>query len=388
MRIEISADDVFTLGERRTTIRIGNATIETPTPAVTTSDLNRASNITKKFGIDIFYPNTVFENQDIIYRAHVKKRILDEDGRGKHSDTVNSNISGANSFSNSVLSYYVPYLDKRIEITKGLVESLIKMQLDTELDFVTILDSVRIAPDVMKDIVSEQAKNIRDNGKEPLYMIRLDMDEEFFSARILDAKEKVSGVIGMYSDYRYSYKNYNFMSELRSDNGLVRLFSGLEKMYPKNGSGGFYPLGFLVSDIYSPVAGKPGKGKAKKNSDLNKLKRKKRIVNERRIARRFDDKTGGYLSIPLHKHIHGPILDCACPICDNSMMDDLLAEYEGNLTQAFKIHDVYGIFNFARRSSGLFHNGTLLGDLKSRNYTESVLKETFLSSESRRQMTL
>lgn len=390
MIMEMSDDEPYLVGERRLSIKLKNrnANVITPMPAVTNSDFTAANILTKKYNTDIYYPNTMFEDQDVIYRAHLGSRILDEDGRDRHSETINSNISNAKSFSDSVLSYYVPFLDKETYVTKSLVESLVKMQLNTDLDFVTILDSIRILPDDMKSLTTKISREIIDNGKEPLYMVRMDMDTKLFRSRIERVRELVSGVIGLYSDIRLHYSNYDFISSLRSDSGLFRVISGFSRVFPEHGFGGFFPLGFLTADVFSPILIKPGNNKHKKKTTPTELRRKKRIVNERRNARRFDDSTGGYLTIPLHKHIHGQTLDCICPICYNSEVDDLLAEYEGDLKKAFRVHDVFGIFNFTIRSSGLFHNGTLQSDLESRLYSKQVLQETFLARGLKAQSTL
>ena len=393
-KIEIDIDDEFVFGERRTSVFLGNQLIRTPATSVTKSDLTRASRITGEFGIDIHFPNKVFENQDFLLGSHIEDRIISQEGRDKHSDTIDQNVSFAKSYSQTRASYYVPIIDKNVRISRKLIETLVKMQLNTQLDFVTILDSLIIPTDEMKAIATYLTKIIIDNGKIPLYAIPMDTEESLFSTKIDVVGELVSGIVGLYADYKLSYRNYDKFSEMRSDEKLLRIISGVEKTYPNRKSpDGLYPLSFLASDLLSPVFRRPpfgtqeAKGKTKKQ--FNTDEKATRIANERRNARRYDHLTGGYLPIPLHKEIHGSSLaSCDCPICISSSIDDVAAEYEGSLADAFKIHDVFGVHTFVERSSGLFHNGKLLEDLKQRRHVLPVISETFDSQTFRNQTKL
>ena len=393
-KIEIDIDDEFVFGERRGSVFIGNQFIRTPVTSVTKSDLTRANRITSNFAIDIHFPNKVFENQDFLLGSHIEDRIINLEGRDKHSDTINQNVSFAKSYSQTRASYYVPIIDKNVRISRKLIEALVKMQLNTQLDFVTILDSLIIPTEEMKTIATYLTKNIIDNGKIPLYAIPMDTEENLFSLKIDIMGEVVSGIVGLYADYRLSYRNYDKFSEMRSKETLLRIISGVEKTYPnRKSSGGLYPLSFLASDFASPVFRRPPFGTQEKNKEkvkqTNTAEKAKKIANERRNARRYDHLTGGYLPIPLHKDIHGSSLaSCNCPICTGSSIDDVAAEYEGSLADAFKIHDVFGVHTFVERSSGLFHNGKLLEDLKERRHVIPVLSETFDSQTLRNQTKL
>ena len=258
----------------------------------------------------------------------------------------------------------------------------------------TILDSFLIPTEEMKTIATYLTKIVIDNGKIPLYAISMDTEENLFSLKIDTMGELVSGIVGLYADYRLSYRNYDKFSEMRSNETLLRIVSGVEKTYPNRKSpGGLYPLSFLASDFVSPVFRRPPFGTQEKGEKVKKqpttAEKADKIANERRNARRYDHLTGGYLPIPLHKDIHGSSLaSCDCPICTGSSIDDVAAEYEGGLADAFKLHDVFGVHTFVERSSGLFHNGKLLEDLKQRRHVLPVLSDTFDSQTLRNQTRL
>lgn len=379
MKLEMEDYTSFILGERKGEVEFGKSRIKIPSPMITNTDINYANTITRNSGVDVFYKNEVLEIRELLFPQRVKDVILNKKGQKSHTDWINKQISNAKSSSNVSITLYTPTFAK-VTVDEKFIDAVVDMQLESNLTIVNIPDPPWLSNEKTIEIIKEKSKLITKNNKEPFYLIPIDQDYGKFLQRIEKGKQYFRGVTTMYADPKSFSPHYKVLAALRSDPRILRILSNVEKTYVQRDSSpndniAFYPAAFLVSDFYSLKYG--GGFGGERDAD-----------KERYTAKRLDLSTLEYLTVQKHKERYKEALDCDCPIDDGKEMGDLLVDYYGNLTEVFRIHESFKVYEFNQILLNSYKVGKTFEFVKDDKRIRDLLNSSYLSDGMRNQKML
>ncbi len=374
MKFKIEASSTVILGERKGEIEIGKSKINTPSPMITNTDINYANKITRNSGIDIFYKNEILEIRDLLFPDKVKKLIVDKRGQKSRSDWINRQISNAKSSSNVSFTLYTPTF-AGVTVEKKLIDEIVKMQMNTDLTAVNIPDPTWMSNEESVEIIKEKSKLITKIGKEPFYLIPMSQDYERFSQKIKMSEQYITGLTAIYADIASYAPNFKILAGLRSNPKTLRILSNVEKTYPATDSMAFYPLSLFVSDAFSLKYG--GFGGNERDAD-----------KERYTARILDQETFEYLTVQKHKERYKESLNSGSPVFDGKEMGEILADFYGNLTEAFRIDEAFKVYDYYQTLLSSFQVGKTFEFITLDKRLTSLLHSTYLSDSMKKQTML
>jgi hypothetical protein len=374
MKFKIETSSTVILGERKGEIEIGKSKINTPSPMITNTDINYANKITRNSGIDIFYKNEILEIRDLLFPDKVKKLIMDKRGQKSRSDWINRQISNAKSSSDVSFTLYTPTF-AGVTIEKKLVDEIVKMQMNTDLTAVNIPDPTWMSNEESVEIIREKSKLITKIGKEPFYLIPMSQDYERFSQKIKMSEQYITGLTAIYSDIASYAPNFKILAGLRSNPKILRILSNVEKTYSATDSMAFYPLSLFVSDAFSLKYG--GFGGNERDAD-----------KERYTARILDLETFEYLTVQKHKERYKESLNSGSPVFGGKEMGEILADFYGNLTEAFRIDESFKIYDYYQTLLSSFQVGKTFEFITFDKRLTSLLHDTYLSDSMKKQTML
>jgi hypothetical protein len=379
MNLEIEECSSFLLGERKAEVTFGNSKIKTPSPIITNTDINYANTIIRNSGIDIFFKNQILEIRELLWPQKVKDVILNPKGQKSHTDWINRQISNAKLSSNISVSLYTPTFVK-VTVDKNLINELVKIQSNSNLTIVNIPDPTWLSNEKSMEVVKEKSSLIVKKKKEPFYLIPMSQDYGRFAQKVEECKQYVAGVTATYADPNDYAPNFKVLAALRSNPKIIRILSNVEKTYLSEDSShsdtiAFYPISFLVSEFYSIKYG--GFGSGERDAD-----------KERSYATRIDSGSLEFMTIQKHRENYKESLKCECHVDIGKVMGDLLADYYGNLTEAFRIHDSIKIYEFNQILLDSYQVGKTFEFVKDDKRLIDLLNKTYLSDSMKKQQML
>jgi hypothetical protein len=371
MKFNIETSSTVILGERRGEIEISKSKINTPSPMITNTDINYANKITRNSGIDIFYKNEILEIRDLLFPDKVKNLIVAKRGQKSRSDWINRQISNAKSSSNVSFTLYTPTF-AGVTVEKKLIDEIVKMQMNTDLTAVNIPDPTWMSNEESVEIIKEKSKLITKIGKEPFYLVPMSQDYERFSQKIQMSEQYITGLTAIYADIASYAPNFKILAGLRSNSKTLRILSNVEKTYSATDSMAFYPLSLFVSDAFSLKYG--GFGRNERDAD-----------KERYTARILDLKTFEYLTVQKHKEKYKGSLNSSSPVFDGKEMGEILADFYGNLTEAFRIDEAFKVYDYYQTLLSSFQVGKTFEFITLDKRLTSLLHSSYLSDSMKKQ---
>lgn len=371
MKFNIETSSTVILGERRGEIEISKSKINTPSPMITNTDINYANKITRNSGIDIFYKNEILEIRDLLFPDKVKNLIVAKRGQKSRSDWINRQISNAKSSSNVSFTLYTPTF-AGVTVEKKLIDEIVKMQMNTDLTAVNIPDPTWMSNEESVEIIKEKSKLITKIGKEPFYLVPMSQDYERFSQKIQMSEQYITGLTAIYADIASYAPNFKILAGLRSNSKTLRILSNVEKTYSATDSMAFYPLSLFVSDAFSLKYG--GFGRNERDAD-----------KERYTARILDLKTFEYLTVQKHKEKYKESLNSSSPVFDGKEMGEILADFYGNLTEAFRIDEAFKVYDYYQTLLSSFQVGKTFEFITLDKRLTSLLHSSYLSDSMKKQ---
>jgi hypothetical protein len=378
MKMKVEPRTSLLLGERKCKITIGDATFETPAPAVTNTDIFYVNQLMDATLSKIVFKNKVLEIRRRLFNKTIGDILFKANNQKKFGEWIDQQISMAKSSSLVSLSIFTPTLQSAT-VNESLIEELVNLQLRTKLDIVNIPDIRYIATEKLAEIIKKQSERVRKKGKLPFYMIPMDQDNLVFSRKIEAIKPFISGITATYADFGRFFPNFDVLRSLISNNNIIRVLSRVSRYSDSTNPTVLYPLSFLCADIFSveyPLY---------TSSDLTE---EQRNAKEIRNAKRFDLKNFEYYTVQLHNEKIGKSLNCNCPICDGRTIDDLPIDFIGFLTAAFRVHETFAIQDFVSRCLDSYEIGKTFEFLKDSPPVMRAMKDTFLSDRMTNQQML
>lgn len=364
MKVERTSMKTVLRGESIAQIRIENTIVETPTPMITTTDVNYADELTNRYEVDLRYPHKIHE----IREAWSLKRLQGLTKYGKLGEKIEWLIQQrAKSLAKKFM--YTPIFNDDVIVSKDIVLMMLKLQAESGIELINLSDSPTIPTTDALGLIKDCAKTVRDMGREPFLQIRANYSDTMFKNKTEVAKELgLSGITVMHYDPIKYLANYKLLAELR-EGGLMRHLSNIDRIWRGDGKSAVMPYGMLFADTYST---KMGRGGSKKKADGHPIKPKPRVN-----ARRYDWNTSAHLRISEHRQEHGEELNCGCPICIGNTMADVVADYSRILYPAFRTHEPYALHTFADFARARMRAGTLKEFLTTKKYAPNALKNVF-----------
>ena len=300
--------------------------ISTPLRVLNSTELEHGHKIKSKgLGLPKF-PHPVLE----ITKYMKPERLLEFTRNLDASATVQKQVRKISLSESGRLTIFHPVLNRMFQITDEINKKLIIMQINAEIDLISILDDYNSPLPQFKMRLKDSIKQIIDSEQyaEPMLTIRMDTDYKLFKEKIKIALEEGVKVINLtYAGVKQNYHNYSYLVELAKSKTKLwihlsetprRLFRKIPAMHllPLFGIDSYalnskpFPIG-LVQIKNSPV-------------------------------KRFDRETVSYLTVPEHLKIYGDNPKCNCFVDKiRDKLTDVISVYQAAelLSSAITCHE-------------------------------------------------
>ncbi len=366
--MEIKRDNIKSkiIGESTGVLEINNEVIPLPQPALTSTDINYADIFQRKSLKTFNFPHYVHETREHWFNGEKWKKIDEFVGspkyRQKKLDWLNGQIVKARNNGKPIIFIYTPLISKNITITVNFADALVAMELKSDLTMITIP-----IPDLERNEqgawIKARCLEVKKAGRVPILLVEQNKDEIIFNRYLSFAKKYTDGVNVVFSKDKKYYFNLIALAVL-GENNFLRILSNVDFRFSKKDATAFLPLGFLFADI---VCSKLGRRIKKENEEISE-------ENEITNALRLDTITGGYLTINQYKEHYPDLALDECPPDRGNSIEDVSIDYQGYIRTAFRIHDVFEMYNFFIQVANYIKFGTLEKHLNKRIYWKEKLK--------------
>lgn len=298
---------------RAGTITDGGLHISTPTRALNVTELNHGKKITDRGLARQDFPHELFEINKFMKPEIVIEFIND----AEVSASILKQIKKTSSLAGNRFTIFHPVINKKLEITDEMNIKLIELQLQADIDLISIMDNYNgSVKDLKKRIKSsfEQIKSFDTGVVTPMLTIKIDSDEKLFVEKLeLAAEEGIYVINPSYNSILENYENYlNLMNFVEKHNNIwIHMSEVPRKLFRTIPSGHVLPL--FGIDTFA-LDSKP--------VPIGLIKR---VVKE---AKRFDRHSLRFLTAKEHIDLYGDSPKCNCFVENRDKLSDVMKVYQ------------------------------------------------------------
>ena len=302
--------------------------INTPTRALSSKELSHGEKVTNEETTSAEFPHVIYE----VNRYFQKRSILSFIKDYQVAYRIQKQIEKDSNKGGNRITLFHPVLDKDLEITEEINSKLIALQLQCNLDAVSILDDYKTSPKIFEERLKKSMKQIDDDSPiEPMPTLRLDVDEKVFMNKIkVILNNDITLLDVIYAPITKYYTNYVYLSKVIEKYDLWIHMSEVERLWRSNyRTSMMHILPFLGISTFA-IKSRP------LPFGLFKITMKK--------AKRFDGRCLGHITNDEHSERYGEDLNCNCFVDKGQTLSNFYESFSGAslLNSALICHETNG----------------------------------------------
>lgn len=269
-------------------------------------------------------------------------------------------------------SIFHPLFSKSVQITESLNRKLIDVQLQSDIDVITIRDQCGSYPYQLEKKIIESLETIKEDSpaKTPMLTLYISESDNSFARKVDLAVKHGMAIDIIYASPLSYYANYRYLSQIIKRNKVYVHASEVEKTLRTNGKTAV-PHMLNMFGI--------GSSSTKNKWFLNPTTIPTQDKVHKKIPSRFDAVSMGHLTQAEHMKRHGDDLKCSCDICKGRTLKEFFDIYEksGLLSEARKVHEVNQSFADMQHERTSIISGKQFQYLRSKDYLVDGIKIVF-----------
>lgn len=315
LKFEVEGQDrVGRLFARAGKISDAGISVRTPLRVLNSTELNHGKKITSSGLATANFPHQVFEITKLMKEDRINQFIKDADT----SSILTKQIKNISKLADLRLTIFHPIIKKEIEITEEINTKLIAMQLDADIDLISILDEYNSKPEKFEKRLSSSIEQINNVGQyaEPMPTIRIDTDETMFRKKMDIAIKAGVRVINInYANIHDHWENYVYLVESAHNGKTKKTWIHMSEVPRKmlRLTSTMHLLTLLGIDSYALDS---------KQIPLGLIERKE--VK----AKRFDAVTITYPTIDEYISLYGDNPNCPCFVEIRKKLSDTISSFQ------------------------------------------------------------
>ena len=359
-------------GERVLEITLDNDKVETPSYAMSQTDLNSAAILSGHLLPPAQFNTKVAE----IKRSYSIEELsaMASDSTGELIETeiswINGQISRLRSASNVLMFIFIPIIEGDTPLSRQIADLLVSMQIETDLKIISVPDCQNYKGAQTLSMFKQAKRKIVSKGKYAFYMIPMGYKPSKFKSKIGKVLKVAKGIIGIYDDFDNNRDNFFFIATLYNQK-IVRAISNVPRRYPSRTDESIICLLSLICDIVSISYG--GKHGSKEDP-----------AKEQANAKMFVPSANMYYTLSRYESMFGKQLNCGCSVCAGNNIDVFRSDYYGQLRKALRIHETENLISVYESIRSEIGKGTFGKYIKNIRNSKTVTQALSASKTQKR----
>jgi hypothetical protein len=301
--------------------------IPTPLRVLNSAELEHGRKIESKGIASPKFPHPVFE----ITRFFKPERLIEFTKNADVSAVILKETKRVSERAGiQRLTIFHPVLNRQFIITEEINKKLVAMQIDSNVDLISILEEHNSPVSNFKDRLQKSIQQINDSGQyvEPMPTIRMDSDPRLFGDKIEAVISEGIKIINVtYAGIKQNFANYSYLANLalnKKKNVWIHMSEVPRRLFRK------IPAMHLL-----PLFGIDSFALNSKPFPMGLVKRKEVA------AKRFDKDTLGFLTLLEHQKLYGDHPNCNCFVEVRNKLSDSLSVFQAAelLSSAITCHE-------------------------------------------------
>jgi len=340
--------------------------ILTPTRVLNSTELENGLKLEKCKLVKVDFPHPITEVTHYIKTDSIYSMIKNAEA----SNGLKNQVEEKSKNAGQRITIFHPVFDKSLKTDDRLNSIMIDLQIQSDIDAVSILDDYNSSPEEFENRIKSSIKQIEDSDSvaEPMPTIRLDSDERIFGRKLKVCVGNRINIINLtYAPIKENYHNYSYLINNMADEDVwLHLSEVGNKIFNKSSLIHAMPLFSIDSFALKSRPFPPGTYK-------------KRIS----VPKRFDTKTLGQIDVNEHKQMYGDKLNCDCFVDINMdkqrTLNNFLNVFNGAqlLKQALVCHDACSSFNEFLKARNKIIGRNYRNYLRNKKYMHLPVKRFF-----------
>ena len=308
------------------------------------------------------FPHPIYE----IPRHFRKNTILSFIKNHEVSYKIQKQVEKDSSKGGNRITLFHPSFDKDFEVTDEINAKLIEMQLQCNIDGVSIWDNNKSSHESWDKRLNKSINLVEDSALEPMPTLNMGMDDIVFKKKLDVVKDHKTVLLNVaYAPIKKFYRNYLHLIKLVENNDIWVHMSEVDRYWRGNYQSSMMHIAPFLGVSSVTVKSKPlGFGLFKRVP---------------KPAKRFDGRCLGHITSKEHNQRYGKDLGCDCFVDEGRDLDGFYNNFSGSelLNSALVCHEVNGSLDEFSNFRKSILQSDCMNYVKEKEFMKSPFKKIF-----------